>query len=75
MNDVTIEGIRPTANGWAVVGTRRGVSVVPGRSPRVIVLVDEFTGPGSKAAAIRRAGTNHVVPNTAEMLTASLALA
>ena len=60
-SDVRIEGIRPTAGGWVVVGTRPGQSVVPGRSPRVAVLVAEFHGRGAKRAAIRAAGTNRVV--------------
>lgn len=67
-DNVKIEGIRRTANGWAVVGTKPGQSIVPGRSPRIIVLVTEFTGPGAKARAIRAAGTNALVPNTAELL-------
>ena len=58
-DDVRIEGIRQTNVGsWAVVGSKPGQSVVPGRSPRVGVLVREFTGPGAKAKAIDAAGTN-----------------
>lgn len=61
--NVRIEGIRKTnIGGWAVVGSKPGQSVVPGRSPRVIVLVREFIGPGAKANAIEAAGTNKVVP-------------
>ncbi len=40
-------GIRRTASGWAAIKSGR--------------LVDEFSGPGCKAAAIQRAGTNAVV--------------
>ena len=68
-----IEGIRRTPNGWAVVGSRPGESVVPGRSPRVPVLVQEFTGPGSKVAAIKAAGTNRTAPDTAAIMASGLA--
>lgn len=40
-------GIRRTAKGWAAIRSGR--------------LVNEFTGPGCKAAAILEAGTNEVV--------------
>ena len=71
-DNIRIEGIRKTTHGWAVVGSRPGTSIVPGRSPRIIVLVDEFSGAGAKARAIRAAGTNHVVKTTAEVLIAGL---
>jgi hypothetical protein len=63
MRNIKIEGIRPTRSGWAVVGSRPGQSVVPGRSPRVVTLVEDFTGMGSKARAIRAAGTNRLAPD------------
>jgi hypothetical protein len=63
MRNVKIEGIRPTSSGWAVVGSKPGQSVVPGRSPRVVTLVRDFDGPGSKARAIREAGTNRLAPD------------
>lgn len=62
---VRIEGIRPTAGGWVVVGTRPGASVVPGRSPRVPVLVAEFHGKHARREAIRAAGTDREVTGTA----------
>jgi hypothetical protein len=40
-------GIRRTAKGWAAIRSGR--------------LVNEFTGPGCKAAAILEAGTNEVI--------------
>lgn len=67
-DDFRIEGIRRTPSGWAVVGSERGASVVPGRSPRRVVLVDEFSGPGAKASAIRVAGTNRLAPNTVTIM-------
>jgi hypothetical protein len=66
--DIRVEGIRRTLSGWAIVGTRPGASVVPGRSPRVPVLIEEFAGPGAKARAIRAAGTNTIVTGTARDL-------
>ena len=66
-----IEGIRRTPRGWAVVGSRPGASVVPGRSPRVPVLLREFTGPGAKAAAIAHAGTNTLAPDTRAIMEAA----
>jgi hypothetical protein len=62
-SNVKIEGIRKAGSEWAVVGSRPGQSVVPGRSPRIVTLVEAFSGPGAKAAAIRRAGTNRLAPD------------
>lgn len=65
-NNQRIEGIRKTnARTWAVVLSEPGESVVPGRSPRVLVLGAEFTGAGAKAQAIKAAGTNTVITGTA----------
>lgn len=63
MRNVKIEGIRKTNTGWAIVGSKPGASVVPGRSPRVVTLVRDFDGPGAKARAIRAAGTNKLAPD------------
>jgi hypothetical protein len=60
---IRIEGIRKSGNDWIVVGSKPGQSVVPGRSPRVLTLVESFSGPGAKALAIRRAGTNRLAPD------------
>jgi hypothetical protein len=62
-----IEGIRRVRGGWAVIGSRRGQSVVPGRSPRIVTLVTEFTGPGSKIRAIESAGSNRIAPPDSEI--------
>ncbi len=60
--NVRIEGIAPNnTGGWAVVGSKPGASAVPGRSPRVAVLIRDFKGAGAKAKAIDAAGTNRVV--------------
>jgi hypothetical protein len=66
--NVKIEGIRKSTRGWAVVGSKPGESVVPGRSPRVVTLVEGFDGPGAKARAIRAAGTNRLAPDNRSIM-------
>lgn len=62
--DVRIEGIRKTnaeGNEWAIVLSAPGESVVPERSPRVLILGSTFRGRGARGRAIRSAGTNKVL--------------
>lgn len=57
----TERAIRKTNSGaWAVVEIARRVDVI-GILPATTRVVDEFTGPGAKRAAIRVAGTNRVI--------------
>lgn len=58
-------GIRKTnVRSWAVV-LSQPTSVVPSRQPAALILGDEFSGPGAKAAAIKAAGTNRVLTGAA----------
>lgn len=68
-----VEGIRKTANGWAVIITESTACASHSGHPgqRKVAIGAEFSGPGAKARAIRAAGTNRVVEGSASALLAA----
>jgi hypothetical protein len=64
-NHRTVKGIALLRNGWAVAEvTTADDDGAPGES-RIVkrrLVAGPYSGPGSKATAIREAGTNKVVP-------------